>query len=409
MNKNSSGTEIIRDVLETDVYNCSQINGVLALYPKTWAWYIFVDRGNEVYPHGFAGLVMEKFQDLRVLCSNPELRNFLREKWTFLADEFFSWLEKYRFIPEYIKMWQGSEGHLHGRVLGPWEDTIFCEQIIMAIVSQTRNEEMGYEPDDNWIDLVIADIKRLRDENMANSEFGMRRRAYTWMHDLVTEAFVAYGGDAYVGSSSPYHAKMSGKSPKGTVGHQWTMFHAAKYGVEHANQAALIAWRAVYGNNLGTALTDTLTSDFFWNTLTPGMARLIDSYRQDSGSPFEWTDHALRFFTDPNIYIDPSKITAMYTDSLDVDKAVAIHHYAKRWFKTAFGIGGFWVNNPAYFTNCPDYTSPKIVVKPYAFSFDEGTTWTKVAKVPDGVGKNIGDNEVIAEYQKTINKYPFKY
>jgi nicotinate phosphoribosyltransferase len=405
----SSGSEIIRDLLENDVYNFSQINAILALYPDVWAWYVFIDRDNLVYKKGFAERVMEKFQDLRGLTSSPSLRAFFRLKWGFLAQEFFDWVDRYRFVPEYIKMWQDKEGHLKGKVLGPWVDTLPDEQIIMAIVSQTRNEEEGFLPDDNWLDKVLEYIYDLREAELKVSEFGMRRRAYNWMQDQVTELLTKEGGDMYVGSSSPYHAQMSGLSPKGTVGHQWTMFHSALHGVEQANQTALIAWRAVYGDNLGTALTDTYTSDFFWATLTPGMAQMLKSYRQDSGDPYQWTDRSLRALRSNKLHVEPRSVTAMYTDALDNVSAKKLDLYAKQYFQTAYGMGGFWTNNKNYFLKTPAYKPLNIIVKPFAFSFDQCESWEKVVKRPDSTGKSTGDRNVLARVEAAIARHPFPY
>ncbi len=406
----SSGTDIVRDVLETDVYDCSQINAVIQLYPDAWAWYVAHDRDHAIYPKGFAGLITEKFQDLRSLHSDTELRKFLREKWGFLAQEFFDWLEKYRFIPEYIKTWQDEEGHLFAKILGPWADIIFDEQIFMAVVSQTRNEELGFYPDENWIDVLLQNIYNMRASNLHTSEFGMRRRAFNWMQDIVTDKLIQYGGDMYVGSSSPYHAKMSGLSPKGTVAHLWYLFHGAKYGVENANLAASVAWRAIYGPNVGTALPDTWGLKFFLATLTPGMGRLIKSYRHDSGDPVEFVDNIRRFYAHPKNKIDDlSEITLMFSDSLSIDAAKKIDKYASQWFKTAYGIGGFFTNNKDYFRNTPAYSPLNMVVKPWGFSFDHGETWILVAKVPDGNGKNVGDPDVIAKIIEIKKKYPFLY
>lgn len=405
----SSGKDIIRDVLETDVYNCSMINAAIQLYPDTWAWYEVLDRDNAIYPKGFAGLLTEKFQDLRTLSSNPELRDFLREKWGFLAAEFFNWLEKYRFVPEYIKVWQDERGHLFGKIIGPWSDIMFDEQIFMAITAQTRNEEMNFYPDENWVDELLKNIYEMRAANLHVSEFGLRRRAFNWMQDIVTDYLIKYGGDMYVGSSSPYHAKMSGLSPKGTVAHLWYLFHGAKYGVENANMAALIAWRAIYGDNLGTALPDTWGNKFFLSTLTPGMARLIKSFRHDSGDPYEFTDDYRLFYSHPKNHVDLSTITLMFSDSLTIESAKKIDKYASQWFKTAYGIGGFFTNNKDYFKKTPAYRPLNMVVKPWAFSFDFGETWTLVAKVPDGNGKNVGDPDVIAKIIEIKKKYPFLY
>ncbi len=410
MSHSSSGSDIFRDVLETDVYDCSMINGVKQLYPEAWAWMVVVDRDHAIYPKNFAGLLREKFQDLRTLSSNPELRQFLQDKWGFLAKEFFEWLEKYKFVPEYINVWQDEDGHLFGKIVGPWADIIFDEQIFMGVTSQTRNEELGFYPDDNWIDELLKNIWEMRAAKLKVSEFGLRRRAFNWMQDIVTENLIKYGGDSYVGSSSPYHAKMSGLSPKGTVAHLWYLFHGALYGVENANMAASIAWRAIYGDSLGTALPDTWGRGFFLATLTPGMARLIKSYRHDSGDPFDFAEDFRRFFTHPKNNIDTSTVTLVYTDSLSISRAKEIDKVVTRWFQAAYGIGGFWTNNKDYFKKTPTYTPLNMVVKPWAFDpFTHGDSWIKVAKVPDSKGKNVGDPNVIAQIMEIKRRHPFEY
>jgi nicotinate phosphoribosyltransferase len=406
----SSGSDIIRDVLETDVYDCSMINAVIQLYPNAWAWYEVVDRDHAIYPKGFAGLLIEKFQDLRSLHSKPELRNFLQSKWGFLTPEFFIWLEKYKFVPEYINVWQDEEGHLFGKILGPFADIIFIEQIFMAVVSQTRNEELGFYPDENWIDTLLQNIYDMRAARLKVSEFSMRRRAFNWMQDIITENLIRYGGDSYVGSSSPYHSMMSDTTPKGTVAHLWYLFHSALYNVETANMAASVAWRAIYGDNLGTALPDTWGRRFFLATLTPGMARLIKSYRHDSGDPLEFTEDFRRFLMHPKNNIDPSSVTLIYTDSLSIAKAKEIDKVATRWFQTAYGIGGFFSNNKDYFTKTPNYRPLNMVVKPWAFDpFQFGKNWINVAKVPDSKGKNVGDPKTIAHILEIKDRHPFEY
>lgn len=410
MTHRSSGIDIVRDLLETDVYDCSMINAANQLYPEAWVWMIIVDRDHAIYPKGFSGLLSEKFQDLRTLHSKPELRKFLQDKWGFLAKEFFDWLEHYKFVPEYINLWQDEEGHLFGKILGPWAPIIPYEQIIMMVISQTRNEELGFYPDENWIDELLKNIWEMRAANLKVSEFGLRRRAFSWMQDIVTENLIKYGGDSYVGSSSPYHAKMSGLSPKGTVAHLWYLFHGAIYGVENGNMAASIAWRAIYGDNVGTGLPDTWGRKFYLATLTPGMAKLIKSYRHDSGDPFEFTEDFRRFLKHPKNNIEPSTVTLIYTDSLSISKAKEIDKVATRWFQTAYGIGGFFTNNREYFKKTPAFTPLNMVVKPWAFDpYTHGDNWIKVAKVPDSKGKNVGDPEVIAQIMEIKRRHLFEY
>lgn len=406
----SNGFDIIRDPLETDVYDASMINAILQLYPGVIAEYDIVDRDRAFYPKGFAGLLTEKIQDLKYLKSDPKLRSYLQKTAPHLSPIFFDWLVQYRFNPDYVKLWQNADGQLFGRILGPLEDIIPFEQASMAIASQIRNEIFDWFPDDNWVDVLYQIIELAISYYLIVSEFGLRRRAHTFMHDTIASVLDQRGGSMYVGSSSPFHNfHYGGRASKGTVAHLWYLLHGAKYGIENANEIASIAWRAVYGDDLGTGLPDTWGRRLYFSTIAPGMAQRIKSYRHDSGDAFEFTDDLKAFFSHPKNRCDLKKITLMFTDSLDIQKAIKINQYATQWFQVAFGIGGHFTNNSQYFKKTPAYRPLNMVAKPVSFSFDGGNTFVKIAKVPDGKGKNVGDPAIIAEIERIKASYPWIY
>ncbi len=405
----SNGFDIVRDPLETDVYNVSVINAILQLYPNTIAECQILDRDYGIYPKGFAGLLTEKFQDLRHLKSGVKLREYLRKRWKFIHPVFFKWLEQYRFVPESIHMWQDEEGRLYGFYRGSAVDNIFNEQIVMMITSQIRNEVFDWFPDDNWEDEYLKIIEVFAEREMKYAEFGLRRRAYNWMHDRIAILNAKYGGKAYVGSSSPLHCELTDFTPKGTLNHFWYLLHGARYGVQDANELATIAWRAVYGEDLGTALPDTWGRRLFFSTVAPGMTQMINSYRHDSDNPNDFTDDLFAYFTHPRNRRDLRGVTAMYTDSVNEVTAPQIFDYASQWFDVNFGVGGALTNNKKFFKNTPAYKPLNMVAKPISFSFDEGNNFIKIAKVPDGKGKNVGDPKIIAEIEQIKANNPWIY
>ncbi len=405
----SNGFDIVRDALETDVYNVSVINAVLQLYPLAIAECQIVERDYGIYPKGFAGLLTEKLQDLRGLKSHTKLRNYLKQTWKFIHPVFFEWLAKYRFNPDNIKMWQDEDGHLYGSYKGMVVDIIFTEQITMMVTSQIRNEVYDWYPDDNWEDEYLRIIEVFVEKQMKFAEFGLRRRAFTWMHDRIAVLNAQFGGDSYVGSSSPYHCEQTGFIPKGTVNHFWYLLHGARYGIEDANELASLAWRAVYGNDLGTALPDTWGRRLYFSTVAPGMTQMINSYRHDSDEPKYFTDDLVAYFTHPRNRRDLKGVTAMFTDSVNDITAPKIYDYANQWFNVSFGIGGALTNNKRFFKKTPAYRPLNMVAKPVAFSFNAGKNFTKIAKVPDGKGKNVGDPNIIAEIERIKTKYPWVY
>lgn len=411
----SSGTEIIRDMMEQDAYIDSMGNAS-RIYPRCWAEYVIKDRDNTVYPKGFAGLVKEKIQDLKSLKLTPKAKKFLETKWPFVSKIYWDWLEEFRYNPEYITLWQDDGGHLDGRIKGPWMDGMQFGSVIVAVIVQTRNEEFGFYPDDNWLDELFSIIDHLLETGGRISEFSFRRRPYAFMQDLANDHLMSRGGyytdgGIYVGSSNKYESMRYDTTPKGSVAHEWYMMHAAKYGLENANLTSLTDWRAIFGDSLGTiCLTDTWTSRYFWAKMPACLAHLFLSYRQDSKDPIEWTKDLLRFITHPSINIDPKLITGLYTNRLDQFEVRRIHQFANPILKEAtYGAGELFGGNIKFFKKTPAYFPANIVTKPIAFSFDDGDTYIDTCKTSDDIGKITGKPKVVEEYLKIINNTPFPY
>jgi nicotinic acid phosphoribosyltransferase len=66
-----------------------------------------------------------------------------------------------------------------------------------------------------------------------------------------------------------------GVKPIGTHAHEWFMFHAAEYGFKMANELALEHWVDVYRGDLGVALSDTYTTDVFFQQFDKKFAKLL--------------------------------------------------------------------------------------------------------------------------------------
>ena len=82
------------------------------------------------------------------------------------------------------------------------------------------------------------------------------------------------------------------------------MFHGAQFGYKHANYMALENWVNVYDGDLGTALSDTYTSDAFLSNSAASKAKLFDGVRCDSGDEFEFVEHLIARYKE--LGIDPT-------------------------------------------------------------------------------------------------------
>lgn len=119
---------------------------------------------------------------------------------------------------------------------------------------------------------------------------------------------------------------------------------SALEGVQHANRETLDIWYRVYKGALGVALTDTFTTEVFLRDFDHELASKYMGVRQDSGSPFEFTDKMVKHYK--SIGIDPSTKTIVFSDSLTAQRAIEIYDYAQNaGIKTSFGIGTSLTND----------------------------------------------------------------
>jgi len=103
---------------------------------------------------------------------------------------------------------------------------------------------------------------------------------------------------------------------------------AALKGYEAANSVAMDLWEEVYPNALLIALTDTFSSETFFKSYTGDKERALrwQGLRQDSGDPFVFGRRAKEVFD--SLGINPSEKMIIYSDALDVDKALRLKEQA---------------------------------------------------------------------------------
>jgi nicotinate phosphoribosyltransferase len=191
-----------------------------------------------------------------------------------------------------------------------------------------------------------------------------------------------------IGTSNIKFAMDFNIKPIGTQAHEWYMAHGAIYGYKVATKMALDNWVDVYQGSLGIALTDTYTSDIFFDSFGPKHAKLFDGVRHDSGCPFKFADDTVDHYI--SLGIDPKSKTIVFSDALDVDKVIAIEHYNAGRIKTSYGIGTHLTND------FPGVKPLNIVIK-----LDE-VDGNKCIKLSDDVGKHTGDEDEVKLCQKTL-------
>lgn len=119
---------------------------------------------------------------------------------------------------------------------------------------------------------------------------------------------------------------------------------SALEGIQHANRKTLDIWYEVYQGALGIALTDTFTTPIFLKDFDYELASRFTGVRQDSGDAAEFIETMVAHYK--SIGIDPSTKTIVFSDSLNVQRAIDLYDRSeKAGIKSSFGIGTSLTND----------------------------------------------------------------
>lgn len=386
---------IIRSILDTDLYKFTTSYAYSKLFPRAFGEFEFVDRNNLHFPAGFDKLVCRELESMADLFLTKEEELFLKNKLPYLPPTYIDFLKGYRFDPAEVEV-EMTDGKLSIRSSGLLYRITFWETPILAIVSELYFREMGVTPDVEYMERrLIEKATLMREHGIVFSLFGMRRRFSFGVEDRITELLKLHSGSNFFGTSNVYLAYKHNLNPSGTHPHEWVQFHGSIYGYKMANYMAMENWINVYDGDLGTVLTDTFTTDVFLRNFSKKHAALFTSLRQDSGDPFAFTDKAIRRYEE--LRINPKLKYIVFSDSLDVEKALKIKNYCGDKIGASFGIGTNLTNDVGN-ENVP----LNIVMKLFRCKMTEKESWQHCIKLSDVDGKHTGSPDEIKLALQTL-------
>lgn len=385
---------IIKSILDNDFYKFTMQNGVVKLFPTAKVRYAFGNRGGHAFPKGFAEALREQVKLMESLKLMPEEKEYLARKCDYLDPTYLDFLSGYRFDSSEVQIEQRGADLKIG-IEGYWYRTILWEVPLMAVISELYHKMCCHEryPDDRIEQITREKIEIYKELGVKISEFGTRRRYSREVHSLVVRALQKYGKGSYIGTSNVLLAMKYNVIPIGTHGHEWFMFHGAKFGYKMANKLGLGSWVDVYRGDLGIALADTFTTETFFETFDKMHAKLFDGVRHDSGDPFLFTDRIIEHYK--KFRIDPMSKTVIYSDGLDPEMVRKITEYGKGRINLSFGIG-------TNFTNDVGQTPLNMVIK-MSEAAPEGKSWTPCVKLSDNPKKYTGTPEAISLAKQILN------
>jgi nicotinate phosphoribosyltransferase len=376
---------IVRDFTDAeDLYNYS-MGWVAQRWPQAQVRYEYTNRdANFRFRSGYAAELRSQIEAVGELRFDAAAAAFFRATLPWLPAEYVTWLQGFRLRPSQVEVDQ-QEGRLRLSITGPWQGAIYWEIKLLAVISElarlTPGSERAAGLPAGAEEAIRRKAERLSAAGVQWIDFGTRRRHSFAVQSAVVRIMKEYPG--FRGTSNPYLARVHGVKAVGTYAHQLPMALQALYGAADADRMAMQHWLEVYGGSLGIALSDTLTTEHFLRSFTGAYAQLFDGVRQDSGDPIAFGERIIRHYQ--SLGIDATTKIIVFSDSLDVDRAIALHrHFAGR-IRTTMGIG-------THLTADPTMTGVKPlnhVIKLVAADFGAG--WQPLVKLSDDVGKVSGD------------------
>ena len=227
---------------------------------------------------------------------------------------------------------------------------------------------------------------------MTLADFGTRRRYSHDNQERIVKIFKE-NCPGFIGTSNVYFAMKYGLKPIGTQAHEWFQAHSAMFGYRMANRMAMDKWVEVFRGDLGIALSDTFTTDVFYQDFDMKLAKLFDGVRQDSGDPFQFIHKTLAHYE--KLGIDPKSKTIVFSDGLDVETAIEIDNHAYGKIKTAYGVGTNLTNDVG--------VEPLNMVIKMISAKPENEDWHHCIKLSDSVGKHTGDKKEIEVAKYVLN------
>ncbi len=385
---------IVCSILDNDFYKFTMQHAAIKLFPFAKASYIFINRGKHKYPAGFGKALQDQVNKMANLSLSKQEKEFLAKTCPYLDPTYLDFLEGYRYDPQEVKITQ-EQDHLQVSISGYWYRSILWEVPLMAIICELYYRLTGAvaHSEQQIIETTKTKIENYKQLGITIAEFGTRRRYSYHVHDIVVRTLKEYGGNCFIGTSNVHLAMVNNTKPIGTHAHEWFMFHAAKFGFKMANSMGLEHWVDIYRGDLGIALTDTYTSEVFFEGFDKKFAKLFDGVRHDSGDPIEFAKMTIEHYQKLNI--DPKSKTIIFSDGLNPEKVQTITHFCKGKIGMSFGIG-------TDFTNDVGLPAMNIVIK-MSQALPEKGYWTDVVKLSDEPKKHTGTPEMIELAQRLLD------
>lgn len=385
--------QIITHFTDNDLYTFTCQYYILQNYPRAEVEYSFFDRNKTKYPAGFADMLREQLDYMHNVTITQEEMDFLTEKCPFLPYWYINvFLRGYRFNPNELTITQDEDGYLDIKVHGKWWSTIMWEMPILSTISEMMHILNGdtakYDKSVEY-NKAYTKAKKILDSGLTLGDMGTRRRFSFAHQDLILQAFkdvlekemITYG--TFTGTSNVWFAMKHNFNVLGTMSHQIVSFEENVSGVFECNFNTMNKWSETYDGSCGIYLYDCFGDDLFFHNLSKRMAMMFSGLRVDSGKEEEQVDKIISKYR--TLGIEPTTKQVVFSNGLNIDRAIEIHKYCAGKVKDSYGIGTFLT------CDINDCKPMNIVVKLTKCRLTEYREWHNCVKLSADRGKTLGD------------------
>lgn len=332
---------VLHTLLDTDAYKLHMQQAVFHHYYDVDVAAEFRCRGDDLLGI-YADSIREQVDAMQHLTLQDDEYQWLSGL-TFFKADYLNWLRDFRYKPEQVTV-TNDNGKLDIRLEGPWREVIMWEVPLLAVISELahryRSPETGVTQALAALENKLAGFATLTDgldmSRFRLMDFGTRRRFSRDVQQAIVQRLQQESW--FVGTSNYDLARRLNLTPMGTQAHEWFQAHQQiSPDLANSQRAALAAWLDEYPNQLGIALTDCITMDAFLRDFGPEFAERYQGLRHDSGDPVEWGEKAIAHYE--KLGIDPMSKVLVFSDNLDLAKAVELYRHFSTRVNLSFGIG----------------------------------------------------------------------
>lgn len=385
--------QIVTHFTDNDLYTFSCQYYILEQYPRAEVEYTFFDRNHSVYPAGFAELLQEQVDGMRDVVITQEEIDYMRTHCYYLPLWYFTYLKGYRFNPDEVKIRQDAEGHLDITVTGKWFNTIMWEMPLLSTISELMH---GLNGDLASYDAALEESRarekavQIFSNGLTFGDMGTRRRLSFAHQDMVIRVMKeVYQSQkwpgVFTGTSNVWLAMKHRTKCLGTMSHQLISFEENISGVFECNFNVMKKFSDVFDGDNGIYLYDCFGDKVFFSNLSKRMAMMYKGLRVDSGNEEEQVEKIIEKYK--SLGIDPATKQVVFSNGLNIERAIEIHKYCDGRVLDSYGVGTFLTCDV---TNCEPMN---IVVKLTRSRITELRVWHHCVKLSCDKGKTLGNEE----------------